>query len=186
VIVAGAPGASVGSVQVRVAKVHVQPAGPISDVAVVFAGSVSITVTPVAVLDPPLVTTCEYVMVPPAVTGIGVAVFVIDTSAEVATSVLTDAALLPPFESPVVELTVAVSVSTVPDAVVAGTLTTNVKGPTVVLAGRFDPSVQVRVPRLQAHPAGPVRLVAVVPVGRVSTIFGVVAAVGPELVTVCV
>ena len=58
VIVAGAPGARVGSVQVSVAKVQVQPAGPVSDVAVVFAGSVSVRLTPVAVLGPPFVTTC--------------------------------------------------------------------------------------------------------------------------------
>src|SRR5262249_1228191 len=168
---------------VRVAKVHVQPAGPVSDVAVVFAGSVSVRVTPVALLGPLLVTICVYVMVPPAATGIGAAVFVTDTSADVDTNVLTAAALLPAFASPVVELTIAVSVSTVPDAVVAGTLTTNVNGPTVVLAARFDPSVQVRVPSTQVHPAGPVRLVALVPVGNVSTIFGVVAAAGPALVT---
>jgi hypothetical protein len=55
VIVAGAPGANVGSVQV---SVHVQPAGPVSVRAVVFAGSVSVRVTPVAVLGPPFVTTC--------------------------------------------------------------------------------------------------------------------------------
>lgn len=122
----------------------------------------------------------------PAVTGIDPAVFVTDISAEVDTSVLTVAALLPLFESPVVELTVAVSVRVVPDAVVAGTVTTNVNGPTVVLVARFDPSVQVRVPRLQVHPVGPVRAVGVLPAGGVSTIFGVVADAGPEFVTVWV
>ena len=172
--------------QISVANVHVHPAGPVSDVAVVFAGSVSLRLTLVAVLGPPLVTICVYVIVLPALTGIGAAVFVTEISAEVDTSVLTVAALLPPFESPVVELTVAVSVSIVPDAMVAGTLTTNVKGPTVLLALRFDPSVQVRVARVQVHPAGPVRLIAVAPGGSVSTIFGVAALAGPEFVTVCV
>ncbi len=42
VMVAGAPGARLGSVQVNVASVQVHPAGPVSDTAVVFAGSASV------------------------------------------------------------------------------------------------------------------------------------------------
>ena len=57
-MVAGAPGAKLGSVQVRVARVQVHPAGPVSDTEVVFAGSVSVKLTLVAVLGPPFVTTC--------------------------------------------------------------------------------------------------------------------------------
>ena len=184
-MIVAVPGAIVGSVHVSVARVHVHPAGPVSDVDVVFAGSVSVRLTPVAVLSPPLVTTCVYVMVLPALTGIGAAVFVTDISAEVDTRVLTVAALLPLFESLVLELTVAVSASIVPDAVVEGTVTTKVKGPAVALAARVV-AVQVSVPSVQVHPAGPVRLVAVVPVGNVSTIFGLVAAAGPAFVIVCV
>jgi hypothetical protein len=52
------PAARLASVQVNVASVQVQPAGPVSDTAVVFAGSASVRVTDVAVLGPLLVTTC--------------------------------------------------------------------------------------------------------------------------------
>ena len=58
--------------------------------------------------------------------------FVTDRSDEVATSVLTVTLLLPAFGSLVVELTVSVSVNTVPDAIVEGTLTTRVKAVVVV------------------------------------------------------
>ena len=123
----------------------------------------------------------------PACTGTGAAVFVTDRSADVDTYVLTVALLFPGFESPVVELTVLVCVSVVPDVVAAGTLTTKVKAVVVVFAARFVPSVQVRLARgVQVHPAGPVSETAVAPAGSVSTTFGVVAAAGPEFVTVCV
>ena len=185
VIVPGAPGARLGSVQVKVATVHVQPAARQRD-RVVFAGSVSVRLTVVAVLGPPLVTTCVYVMTLPACTGTGAAVFVTDRSAESMTYVPTVTALLPVFGSPVVELTVSVSERFVPWAIVDGTDTTRVKAVVVVLAARFVPSVQVKVAKVQVHPAGPVNELAVVPVGRVSTTFGVVAACGPAFVTVCV
>lgn len=122
----------------------------------------------------------------PARTGTGAAVFVTDRSAEVETYVVTVELLLPEFESLVVELTVLVSLSVVPDAVVVGTLTTKVKAVVVVFAARFAPSVHVRVASVQVHPAGPVSETAVVPVGNVSTTFGVVAEAGPAFVTVCV
>ena len=109
-----------------------------------------------------------------------------DRSAEVDTYVLTVELLFPEFESLVVELTVLVCVSVVPDAVPTGTLTTNVKAVVVAFAARFVVSVQVRVARVQVHPAGPVSDTAVAPAGRVSTTFGVVAAAGPAFVTVCV
>jgi hypothetical protein len=46
------------SVQVRLAKTHVHPAGPVSDMAVVFAGSVSVNTGAFAVAGPLLVTLC--------------------------------------------------------------------------------------------------------------------------------
>jgi len=98
----------------------------------------------------------------------------------------TVALLLPLFGSPVVELTVSICVRFVPWAIVDGTDTVNVNAVVVVLAARFAPSVHVRVPNTQVHPAGPVRDTAVVPAGSVSIRFGVVAAAGPALVTVCV
>jgi len=57
-IVAGDPDARVGSVHVSVARVQVQPAGPVNETAVVFAGSVFVRVTPLAALGPALLTTC--------------------------------------------------------------------------------------------------------------------------------
>ena len=54
---AGALAARDGSVQVSVARVHVHPAGPVNDTAVVFAGRVSVNVTVLlAVLGPALFT----------------------------------------------------------------------------------------------------------------------------------
>ncbi len=175
-----------GFVQVRVATVQVHPAGPVNDTTVVFAGNVSVRVTLVAVLGPEFVTTWVYVMLLPALTGTGAAVSVTDRSAEVKTYVLTVELLFPEFGSLVVELTVSFCVSVVPDAIVDGTLTTKVNAVVVVFAARFVPSVQVSVASVQVHPAGPVRETAVVPVGRVSTSFGVVAAAGPEFVIVWV
>jgi hypothetical protein len=58
VMVAGAPGARLGFVQMRVMRMQVHPAGPVRDTAMVLAGSVSVRVTEVAALGPLLVTTC--------------------------------------------------------------------------------------------------------------------------------
>jgi len=53
------PGAKLASVQVPVAAVQIHvPPGPVSDTRVVFAGSVSVSVTLVATLGPEFVTTC--------------------------------------------------------------------------------------------------------------------------------
>jgi hypothetical protein len=57
-MVAGAPGARLGFVQMRVMRMQVHPAGPVRDTAMVLAGSVSVRVTEVAALGPLLVTTC--------------------------------------------------------------------------------------------------------------------------------
>ena len=186
-VIVAAPGARLASVQVRVPTVHVHPTGPVSDTTVVLAGSVSVKLTLVAVLGPALVTSCVYVMLFPACTGIGAAVFVTDRSDDVDTYSFTVALLFAEFGSlVVVELTVSVCASTVPDAMVPGTLTTNVKAVVVVFAARFEPSVQVKEARTQVHPAGPVSETAVVPGGSVSTSLGVTAAAGPAFVTVCV
>ena len=58
VMVAGKLGAKAVSVHVSVTGLHVHPAGPVSDDAVVFAGRTSVRVTLVAVLGPALFTTC--------------------------------------------------------------------------------------------------------------------------------
>src|ERR1700730_1229269 len=54
VMVAGAPGSRLASVHVRVKVEQIQPAGPVSDTTVVFAGKASFRVTLVAVDGPAL------------------------------------------------------------------------------------------------------------------------------------
>lgn len=56
VMVALALAARLGLVQVSVPRLHVQPVGPASDCAVVFAGVASVNVTVVAALGPALAT----------------------------------------------------------------------------------------------------------------------------------
>jgi hypothetical protein len=180
------PAARLVSVHVKVPTVQVHPAGPVRETAVVFAGKVSVNETLAALLGPPLVTTCVYVMLFPACTGTGAGVFVTDKAAEVPTNVVTVALLLPLSGSLVVELTVAVCVKVEPEVAVAGTVTVNVNAVVVVFVARFPVSVQVSVPSTHVHPPGPVSETAVVPVGSVSTTFGVVAADVPAFVTVCV
>jgi hypothetical protein len=130
------PGAKLGFVQLMTpalptaGSVQDHPLGSgVSDTKVVFGGVFSVKLAPVAVLGPPLVTICVYVILLPACTGTGLAVFVTDISAESATTVLTDALLFPPFGSTVVDETVSVSVIVVPDATVEFTFTTKVKLP---------------------------------------------------------
>src|SRR5579871_3139444 len=102
--------------------VHVHPE-PLKEPNVVFAGNVSVSTTPAAATGPALLTTCVYVIVPPALTGFGVAELVTITSAWVpeATDTVLVAVLLFLFVSPVVVATVAVSVMRVPAGVAAAT-----------------------------------------------------------------
>jgi hypothetical protein len=83
---------------------------------VVFAGRVSLTTGAAAVLGPPLVTICVYVMTLPAVTGFGLADWVKTRSAwvPVAMSVTNVAELLLKLESCEVVATFTVSVMLVP------------------------------------------------------------------------
>ena len=83
---------------------------------VVFAGRVSLTTGAAAVLGPPLVTTCVFVITLPALTGFGLADWLKIRSACVpaATSVTNVAELLAGLESWDVVPTVTVSVMLVP------------------------------------------------------------------------
>lgn len=105
--------------------------------------------------------------------------------AEGETSTLAEALLLVEFESVVTdEATESVSVSVVPDATVAPAVATSVKFavvPEVKVA-----MVQVSVVVEQVHPAGPVSVTAVSPVGSVSVNVTVLEVAGPALVTDCV
>jgi hypothetical protein len=112
------------SVHFRVASTQVQPAGPVKDTAVVFAGSVSVRTGAFAVAGPEFVTLCVYVMLLPAETGFGVPVFVTTRSAWVAdaTAMFTVAELLPGLVSRELVDADSVSVMIVPAAVPAVTL----------------------------------------------------------------
>lgn len=122
-------------------------------------------------------------MLLPAITGTGLAEFVIDRFAEPATCTLAAALLLPPFGSPVDDETESVCVTVVPFATLAPTVTTNVKF-AVVSGGIAAVSVQVKP--VHVHPPGPVNDTSVVPAGNVSVSTGAFAATGPLLVTLCV
>jgi hypothetical protein len=125
-------------------------------------GSVSVTVTFVADAGPLLVTASEYVSRVPCVTGLGVAVFTIPTSALLAFATITVAlaVLLVRFGTTLVAVAVAVSVMLVPEGVPGLTCRTNVNVP-VVLTFIFAPREHVIVPVppttgwvAQVHPVG--------------------------------
>jgi hypothetical protein len=151
---------------------------------------VSVKVRLAAAAGPLLVTVCVYVIFEPAFTGEGEPEFVIDESAcsAVATVVVVVAVLFAAFVS-VEEVTVAVSVITVPGAVPRVTLTTGEK---VVVPGARLAMVQVSVPPppttsvLQLHPPGGVNDWNVVFAGMVSVNVTFAALLGPGLVTTCV
>src|ERR1700722_3312092 len=137
------PTAKLGLVQLivpalpTVGRVQDHPLGiGVNETKVVFAGVTSVKVAVLAALGPPLVNTCVYVMLFPACTGTGLAELVTERAAELATSTLEEAELLPVLGSPVAEKTDAVSAITVPGATVVATLTTkvNVAVPTGRLA----------------------------------------------------
>ncbi len=107
-MVAGAAGARLALVQMSVARVQVQPPGPVSETAVVFVGRTSVSVTEAAALGPLLVTTCVYVMLVLASTGTGAGVLVTERSADPATWILTVAVLLPLLGSLLVDETESV------------------------------------------------------------------------------
>jgi hypothetical protein len=124
-------------------------------------------------------------MLLPASTGTGLAEFDTDKSAEFPTTTLADALLLPVFGSLVtLDATDAVCVMVEPEVVPTFTFTTKVKF-ALALATRVA-IVQVRVPTLQVHPAGPVSDCAVVFAGVVSVRVIVLALAGPALATVWV
>ena len=127
----------------------------------------------------------------PACTGFGEATFVSDKFGPVVpTTVVTVAVLLAEFGSITEELTVVVSVMTVPFAVPLITLTTRVNVPEVN-PGMFA-SVQTTLPvaptagAAQIHPTGEVIDPNVVFAGTEVEIVALSAALGPLLVTTCV
>lgn len=96
------------------------------DTNVVFGGVTSVKLAPVALLGPRFLTTCVYVTLLPDATDVGVAELVRTKSACVANATTSAAvALLSVLSGSVTdELTVAVSLTAVPDTVPAVTVTT--------------------------------------------------------------
>ncbi len=166
---------------------HAQPAGPLSDTNVVFAGSVSVSTTVVAAAGPPFVTVCVYVILLPAVTGFGLAELVTRRSACVApaTAIEDVAELSVVLVSREVVPAVAVSVMIVPAAVPAFTLNTTVNT-------ADDPAATLGFVQelagnpVQVQPAGGVTDTNVVFAGIASVNVAVLQLLGPPLVTVCV
>src|ERR1700692_1599326 len=159
-------------------------------------GSVSLTVTLVADAGPLLETASVYVSGVPSVTGLGVAVFTIATSALLAfaTTTVALAVLVVRPGGMLAALAVAVSVMLVPVGVRAFTCSTSEKFAVLPApTPKEPPSVQVIVPvpptagGTQIHPAGAVTDWKFVFGGVlwVNVIPGVAAA-GPLFVTVCV
>jgi len=125
---------------------------------VVFAGVGSLSVAVVQLLGPLLVTTCVYVMLLPAVTGLGLPVFVTVRSQRSPTPTITVVVLLLEFGSDVAAVTEEFAVI-VPPSTVAGTFTTITMSAALPEA-RMAESVQTTFPvdptggAVHVHPDG--------------------------------
>jgi hypothetical protein len=145
-----APGIMLAIVQVTVPPEGVPQDHPAPDIVpnVVLAGIVSTSVAAPESDGPLFVTTCVSVIVPPAVTGLGVPVFVTAISTAASAVVFALAVLFDASGSPFEVATVVVFVTTVLFAVEDGTSTSNCKvatAPTARLA-----VLHVKVPPLGA------------------------------------
>src|SRR6185369_13789242 len=177
-----APTAMLAIVQLTVPPEGVPQDQPAPEIVpnVVFAGMVSTKVAAPESEGPLLVTTCVSVIVPPAVTGFGVPVFVTAISTAAKAIVLALAVLFDAKGSPFPAVTVVVFVTVVLFAVEDGTRTSNWRvatAPTAKLA-----ALQVKTPPLGAvhdHPEGTVIDWYVMPAGTVSLTVTVVAVAGP-------
>jgi hypothetical protein len=195
VIVPVDPGGTLGfghEIGALFGHVHVPP--PVvttaTETKVVFAGVASVTVAALQLLGPLLVTTCVYVILFPARTGLGVPLFVTARSQLFCAYTCVVVVLFARFGSEVVAATEDVAVTS-PAAAAADTSTT-----TTIFAevpdARFAESVQLIVPVpptagvVQLHPAGARTESNVVFVGVASVKLTPVAAAGPLLVIVCV
>src|SRR5712692_9881604 len=180
---AGPGGRSVLRVQVTTPALCAQTQVlPLALTKVTPAGSVSVTVIVAAAVEgPPLVTCSVYVSAPPAVTGSGASLLVIDRSAEAVTVVGAVAQLFSGLGSAVGELTQALLLMLPPSLGAVTTMVIGGAGP----GGRSVLRVQVPTPPLCAQTQVlPLALTKVTPAGSVSVTVIVAAAVeGPPLVT---
>lgn len=172
--------------------VHVPPpeVTTATETNVVFVGVGSVKLAVLQLLGPLFVTTCVYVMLLPASTGLGLPLLVTARSHLSCTYTVVVVVLFALLGSEVVADTADVAV-TLPLTVVVGTFTT-----TTMFAeapdARLDPSVQLIVPVeptagvVHVHPAGGSTDSKVVGPGVASLKLTPVAAAGPLFVTVCV
>lgn len=194
VIVAVEPGGTLGFVQDTGAKgghVHVPP--PVvtteTETKVVLVGVPSENVDEPQFEGPLLVIVWVYVMVEPAVTGLGVPVLVTARSQATPTFVVTLVLLLAEVGSDVVADTVELAVIELA-VTVAGTPRITIMSEDVLAAMLGFVHVIVPVPPtagvMQVHPAGGEIDWKVVLVGVASVNVAPVAVAGPLFVTVCV
>jgi hypothetical protein len=145
-------------------------------------GNVSVTKTPVALLGPAFDTAIVYVSIPPAVTGLGKAVFIIERLAEAVTVVDIVVALLELTGSSSVAVTLAALLRLQPEdggltvIIMAGAVPTDRLG--VVQVTKY-PLI------MQFHPE-PFAFILLTPPGRLSVTVTSVAGLGPRFVTVIV
>jgi hypothetical protein len=155
----------------------------------VFAGVASLNVPVLQLLGPEFVTTCVYVMLLPAVTGLGVPLLVTARSQSTDTGVETVVVLFAATGSLVVVVTVELAVM-VPAAMLVGTLTTTMMSASAAIAKfavvQFTPPALPTAGVVQLQPAGAETDANVVVPGVASVKLRPVAAAGPLFVMTCV
>lgn len=187
------PAASAGLVHVimpavpGVGVVQLQPGGAPSVANVVFAGVASETATASASLGPPLMMFTEYVSCVPAMTGSGVAMTPIETSAETATAVLSAAESFAPFGSIVADDTMAVAGIIEPSGAAGSTVTESENEAEALLASVGAVHVTGPEPPIggdvQFHPPGAMTEAKVVPAGVDCDTESDCASLGPLFTT---
>jgi hypothetical protein len=189
-MVATEPGGTLGLVHETGAafgQVHVPPPVVTADTEtkVVLAGVASVKVPLLQLLGPPLLMVCVYVILLPAVTGLGVPVFVtvrshLSTSGVVTTMFVLFAEL----GSLVVDVTDEVAV--IGDVVTVGATFTTTMMLAEALAAKLDAVQVTEVVVVQDQPAGAETEAKVVLAGIPSVKVRLAADAGPSLVIVCV
>jgi hypothetical protein len=186
------PGATLGLVQLMdPVVVQVHPAGTgLSELNVVLTGIASVNVAVVQLLGPLLVTTCVYVIVLPAATGLGLPLFVTAKSQSALTFVMTVVVLLLKLGSLVVgsweteELAVIDETATVDATLTTTMMAADAPEATLGLV-QFTLPVAPTAGVVHDQPAGTEMEAKVVFVGTASVKLALAAVPGPLLVTVC-
>jgi hypothetical protein len=180
------PGATLGFVQlIDPTVVQVHPAGTgLNETKVVFAGIASVNVAEAQLLGPLFVTTWVYVMLLPAVTGLGLPLLVTARSQAMPTGVTTVVLLLAEFGSVVVADTDEFAV--IDAATTDGATFTTTRISADAPAARLGSEQVTEVVTVQVQPTGADTEENVVLVGIASVKVAPVAAPGPLFVTVCV